>query len=134
MDTRSLEPEIQFTAARSRGPGGQNVNKVSSACLLRWDFMLSEKLTVRQKNQIQEKLYNQINKQGLLYLRSDEFRDFERNRSRCLEKLGLLLRKAFHVKKKRKKTKPTRASQEKRMDSKRRRGEVKKLRRRPTND
>lgn len=120
-----IRSEIQFSAVRSRGPGGQNVNKVSSAAQLKWDFMLSEHLSENQKNLINQKLYNYINKKEELYLRSDEFRDLERNKARCLQKLGELLRTAFHKPKPRKKTKPTKASQRKRLDSKRQRGETK---------
>ena len=123
-----IHSEISFSAVRSRGPGGQNVNKVSSAAQLKWDFMLSEFLTEHQKNLINEKLYNYINKNEELYLRSDEFRDLERNKARCLEKLGELLKKAFHKPKTRKKTKPTKASKKKRLDAKRQRGETKRNR------
>ena len=124
-----IRSEIQFSAVRSRGPGGQNVNKVSSAAQLKWDFMLSEALSDHQKNLINEKLYNYINKNEELYLRSDEFRDLERNKARCLQKLGELLKKAFHKPKPRKKTKPSRAAKKKRLESKRQRGETKKNRR-----
>lgn len=120
--------EVQFVAVRSRGPGGQNVNKVSSAAQLKWDYMSSFLLSETQKLKIQEKLSAHINKQGELYLRSDEFRDLERNKARCLEKLEGLLKKAFFVQKKRKKTKPTKASQKKRVDQKRKRSDIKKTR------
>lgn len=120
--------EIHFSAVRSRGPGGQNVNKVSSAAQLNWEFMLSPSLSEEQKNRIHEKLYNYINRQGILYLRSDEFRDLERNKARCLEKLEKLLKRAFHIPKRRKKTRPTKASKQKRIDTKKQRGEVKQTR------
>ena len=123
-----IRSEIQFSAVRSRGPGGQNVNKVSSAAQLKWDFMLSEVLTENQKNLINEKLYNFINKNEELYLRSDEFRDLERNKARCLDKLEQLLKKAFHKPKPRKKTKPSKAAKKKRLDAKRQRGETKRNR------
>ena len=123
-----IRSEVKFSAVRSRGPGGQNVNKVSSAAQLKWDFMLSEYLTENQKNLINQKLYNYINKNEELYLRSDEFRDLERNKAKCLQKLSELLRTAFHKPKPRKKTKPTKASKRKRLDSKRQRGETKKNR------
>ena len=123
-----IRSEIQFSAVRSRGPGGQNVNKVSSAAQLKWDFMMSDALTEHQKNRINEKLYNYINKNQELYLRSDEFRDLEQNKARCLKKLDTLLKKAFHQPKPRKKTKPTLSSQKKRIDTKRQRGETKRNR------
>ena len=123
-----IRSEISFSTVRSRGPGGQNVNKVSSAAQLKWDFMLSEVLTENQKNLINEKLYNFINKNQELYLRSDEYRDLERNKDRCIEKLNQLLKRAFHKPKPRKKTKPTQASKRKRLDAKRQRGERKRNR------
>ena len=124
-----IHSEIQFSAVRSRGPGGQNVNKVSSAAQLKWDFMLSEALSDYQKSRINQKLYNYINKNEELYLRSDEFRDLERNKARCLQKLEDILKMAFHRPKPRKKTKPSKAAKKKRLDSKRQRGETKKGRR-----
>ncbi|MEQ1665272.1 MAG: alternative ribosome rescue aminoacyl-tRNA hydrolase ArfB [Bdellovibrionales bacterium] len=123
--------ELQFTAIRSRGPGGQNVNKVNSAALMQWDFMLSHSLTEEQKNLINEKLYNYINADEIFYIRSDEFRDLERNQSRCIEKLEQLLRFAFFKPKPRKKTKPTKSSKRKRLDNKKQRGDIKKSRRAP---
>lgn len=120
--------EIKFVATRSRGPGGQNVNKVSSAAQLTWHVGSSESFTEEQKIRILEKLDAYINQKGELYLRSDEFRDLERNKSRCLEKLQILLTKALHKPKARKKTKPTKSSQIKRVEGKKQRGEVKKTR------
>lgn len=120
--------EIHFSAVRSRGPGGQNVNKVSSAAQLTWHVSSSESFTEEQKHRLQVKLENYINQKGELYLRSDEFRDLERNKARCLEKLENLIAKALHKPKPRKKTKPTRSSQIKRVEGKKQRGEVKKTR------
>ncbi|MCO5112554.1 MAG: aminoacyl-tRNA hydrolase [Bdellovibrionaceae bacterium] len=120
--------EIKFVATRSRGPGGQNVNKVSSAAQLTWHVESSESFTEEQKIRILEKLDSYINQKGELYLRSDEFRDLERNKSRCLEKLQFLIAKALHKPKARKKTKPTKSSQIKRVESKKQRGEIKKAR------
>lgn len=120
--------EIHFSATRSRGPGGQNVNKVSSAAQLTWHVATSESFTEEQKLQLLLKLENYINQKGELYLRSDEFRDLERNKARCLEKLENLIAKALHKPKPRKKTRPTRSSQIKRVEGKKQRGEVKKTR------
>ncbi len=122
--------EIEFTATRSSGPGGQNVNKVSSSAILNWSFEFSANLDEEQKFLIRTKLQNYINKEGVLYLRSDEFRDLDRNKSRCLEKLNLLIKKAFFKAKVRKKTRPTFSSQIKRLDGKKNRGEIKKNRKR----
>jgi ribosome-associated protein len=123
-----IEREVVFIAVRSRGPGGQNVNKVSSAALLLWDFNLSFMISAEQKARIRFKLPSHINKEGQIYLRSDEFRDLERNKARCLEKLDALLKQAFHQDKPRRPTKPTRASKIRKLDSKKNRGDTKKLR------
>ncbi len=120
--------EIEFKAIRSSGPGGQNVNKVSSCAQLYWEYQNSASITDDQKLLISLKLENFINKDGILYLRSDEFRDLERNKAKCLEKLNLLLKKAFFKPKPRKKTKPTFSSQLKRLDGKKNRSEIKKNR------
>lgn len=124
--------EIHFKAIRSSGPGGQNVNKVSSCAQLYWHFQYSELITEDQKQQINLKLANYINKEGVLFLRSDEFRDLERNKAKCLEKLNQLLKKAFFRPKIRKKTKPTYSSQLKRLDGKKNRSEIKKNRQKIT--
>lgn len=120
--------ELKFMASKSRGPGGQNVNKVSSAALLNWHYLDSPQFNDEEKNLITLKLSNHINKENVFYIRSDEFRDLERNKARCLEKLELLLAKALHKPKARRKTKPTKSSQVKRVDSKKQRGQVKQSR------
>jgi ribosome-associated protein len=128
MDLLMLEREVTFTAVRSRGPGGQNVNKVSSGAHLVWDFMNSQLLTWEQKNRLWEKAANLINKEGYIHFRADEFRDLERNKKRCLEKLDAAVEAALHVPKKRKATKPTKSSKIKRRDQKSRHSQTKKLR------
>lgn len=128
MGPEHFRREVIFKAVRSRGPGGQNVNKVSSAAQLNWDFEHSLLLNPEQKWRVRERLANLINSEGILQLRADEYRDLERNKSRCLEKLAEFVAKALHVPKKRKATKPTKSSKIKRREEKSRRGEVKKLR------
>lgn len=123
-----ITQEVGFTAVRSRGPGGQNVNKVSSAAFLTWNFLSSQGLNEQQKQIVGIKLYNFINSENQLYLKSDEFRDLPRNKARALEKLENILIQAFHVPKKRKKTKPTKSSKIKNRESKSRRSDTKKLR------
>lgn len=120
--------EIWFSAVRSGGPGGQNVNKVSSAAILHWSYLESHLLSPEQKQEIGVKLKSWINKKNEIYIRSEETRDLERNRQHCLTKLETLVTKALHKPKKRLKTKPTRASQKKRVESKQKRGEIKKAR------
>ena len=128
MRPEHFRREVIFKAVRSRGPGGQNVNKVSSAAQMTWGFEHSLLLNEQQKYRVREKLKNMITSEGVLMLRSDEFRDLERNKARCLEKLAAFVASALHVPKKRKATKPTRSSQVRRRDEKSRRGEVKKMR------
>lgn len=119
--------DISFKASKSRGPGGQNVNKVNSAALMLWDFENSD-LNEEQKLTLRTKLSASINKEGLVFLRSDESRDLEKNKKRCLEKLEVMIKKAFFVPKTRKKTKPTFSSINKRISSKKNRGDTKKTR------
>lgn len=130
MDTLRLRSEVWFEAMLSRGPGGQNVNKTASAAQMYWDFEHSALLNEWQRSMVRTKLARIINADGLLYIRSDESRDLDRNKGRCLEKLQVYLSDAFFVPKKRKKTKPTRSSQIKRRESKSRHAETKKNRRR----
>lgn len=117
--------EIHFEFTRSRGPGGQHVNKTETAVILRWWPAFSESLTDWQKQRILQKLEGQLTNEGELVLRSDEFREREQNKSRCLEKLGLLVEQALHVPKVRHKTKPTKSSQRRRVDQKIKRGDIK---------
>lgn len=128
MNWGRIAQEFSFTSVRSRGPGGQNVNKVSSSARLRWSVGESEGLSDDEKLRVFEKLEPYINKDGELVLRSDEFRDLERNKARCEEKLQTLLKKALHKPKPRKKTKPSKAQKQKRLESKHKRSEVKKAR------
>lgn len=124
----TLRHEVSFKATRSRGPGGQNVNKVSSAALLIWDPWGSKIFSDEQKLILVSKLSRYINRDELFTLKSDEYRDLERNKTRCLEKLSQLIEQALTVPKKRKKTKPTKASKERRIHQKKQRSEIKKLR------
>src|SRR5688572_10281886 len=128
MNFEQIESEVHFEAVRSRGPGGQNVNKVSSAALLFWRFDLSSGLSWEERQTIRAKLPNMINKENELFLRSDEFRDLEKNKSRCLEKLRQHLETALHKDKPRKKTKPSRSSKLRKLETKKRRGDIKKMR------
>jgi ribosome-associated protein len=129
MDFARVRSEVQIVAVRSRGPGGQNVNKVSSAAQLFWNFAESLALSNYEKTVIADKLRNLINSEQQIYLRADEFRDLERNKARAIEKLEMFLLKALHRPKPRRATKPTRASKTRKLESKSRRGEIKQGRR-----
>ena len=123
-----LRSEVYFQATRSRGPGGQHVNRTSSAALIFWDFKFSKLMTEVQKARLEIALANVINSEGQVYLRSDEFRDLERNKTRCLEKLAELVAKGLHVPKRRRATKPTFGSKMRKLDGKTRRGDTKRMR------
>lgn len=128
IDRDRLRSEVYFKAVRSRGPGGQNVNKVSSAAILYWDFLHSLILNEDQKTRLMGKLAGLINSEDQIYVRSDESRDLEQNKNRCLDKLAALVAQALHVPKKRKATKPTYSSKVKKRETKARRSETKRLR------
>ncbi len=123
-----LLKEIWFEFTRSRGPGGQHVNKTNSAALLNWHVQSSTAFSDEQKALILGKLENHINSEGYLHLRSDQFRDQDQNKKACLNKLDLLIQSALFKPKKRFKTKPTRSAVRKRIETKKIKGETKKLR------
>lgn len=125
--------EFEFITQRSRGPGGQHVNKTNSSVQLRWDFGRSSLLTEEQKSIISFKLYGMINSEGTLYLRSDTHRELDKNKKETLEKLQLALDKAFYKPKKRFKTRPTLSSQKKRVEHKRKHSDLKKGRKKINN-
>ena len=126
--TPILLKEIWFEFTRSRGPGGQHVNKTNSAALLYWHVQSSAAYSEEQKALIHEKLANHINSEGYLNLRSDQFRDQDQNKKACLEKLQNFVKAALFKPKKRFKTKPSRSSVKKRIEGKKIKGETKKLR------
>ena len=119
MDERKLRSEIFFKAVRSSGPGGQNVNKVSSAAELHWDFSNSLVMNDWQKLMIQKKLESMINAEGILKIRSDRFRDLGQNKKDCLQKLTAALQKCFRPVKTRIATKPKFSAKIKAQESKR---------------
>ena len=120
------DSELEFSFARSEGPGGQNVNKVESKAILRWNVELSDALPEKVKERLILQQKNKITKDGELVISSQRFRDQERNREDCLDKLADMVVKAAHEPKKRVATKPTRAAREARISDKKRRSEVKK--------
>ena len=121
--------ELVFTASRSGGPGGQNVNKVNTKVTLKWDIANSEILKDKQRERILKKLENKITKEGVLVLSSQAERSQLKNKEAILEKLNDLLVKAFTKKKKRKPTKPTKASVKRRLEAKKKHSDKKKMRR-----
>lgn len=119
--------ELQFEAVRSRGPGGQNVNKTNSASILRWNVP-STTLPEPVRLRLLDKLGPQLTETGDLLIRSDVHRDLEQNKKACLEKLSAAIEKALFVPKKRVKTKPTYSAVRKRLDSKRKASDKKRSR------
>jgi len=116
---RNFQDEFVFQASRSGGPGGQNVNKVSSKVELRFNIANSVLLSDDEKSVILAKLANKINKLGELVLVAQTDRSQLKNREKVTEKFYLLIDRALTPRKKRLKTNPTRASVERRLESKR---------------
>jgi len=126
---RNFEDEFVFQASRSGGPGGQNVNKVSSKVELRFNIETSALLTEEEKGIILIKLANKINKVGELVIIAQTDRSQLKNKEKVIEKFYLLLEKVLTLRKKRLNTKPTRASVERRLESKRVQARIKEGRR-----
>lgn len=122
--------EIRFVTSRSGGPGGQNVNKVSSKVTLLWPVADSVVLSQEQRELLISKWSTQLTRAGELQIISQESRSQLQNKEEALRKLDALLRKAFTPKKKRTATKPTKASKRKRLDEKKLRSEKKQWRQR----
>lgn len=121
--------EFEFTYARSSGPGGQNVNKVNSKAVLRWQATKSPSLPEAVRSRFLAKYGSRLTGDGELLITSERYRDQPRNIDDCLEKLREMLLSVAVAPKKRKKTKPSRASKERRLDSKKRDSSKKQSRR-----
>ncbi len=126
--------EFQWTFVRSGGPGGQNVNKVASKAVLRWNLAASPSIPDEVKVRLRAHHRRRITTEGELVLSSQRYRDQERNRQDCLEKLGELVRKAAIPPKPRRPTRPTRASRQRRLHEKKHRGQLKATRQRPVEE
>jgi ribosome-associated protein len=125
------ESEFDFSFARSGGPGGQNVNKVSSKAVLRWDITRSQALPPGVRQRFLEKYHNRVTRDGILVLQSQRYRDQGRNVADCIERLRQMILQVATPPVKRRPTKPTRGSQRRRIQNKKQNSDKKKMRRRP---
>ena len=123
--------EISFDAIRAQGSGGQNVNKVSTALHLRYDIVASS-LPEAYKSRLLGASDRRISGAGVIVIKAQSYRSQEKNKQEALERLALIVRTHTTVEKKRKTTKPTRASKKRRVADKRNRGKLKSLRARGT--
>ena len=129
------ERDLTERFIRASGPGGQNVNKVSTAVELRFDVRRSPSLAEDVRVRLERLAGSRMTDDGVLVIRADRFRTQEMNREDARARLVALVKKALHVTKRRVPTKPSRAAKARRVDSKVKRGNVKKLRReRPSFD
>ncbi len=131
MDIEKIIKELNFKAIRSGGAGGQHVNKVSSKVVLFWDVSKSENLTDEEKELIIKNLHSKLTKDGILILSCDESRSQHKNKEIVIARLIGLLSSGLKIPKARKATKPSRSSNQKRLETKKKLGLKKKTRKRP---
>jgi len=126
-----FDEEIELSAIRAQGSGGQNINKVSSAIHLRFDINASS-LPDFYKQRLLDLRDSRISKEGIIIIKAQQFRTQEKNRDDALTRLLELIKSVSIVQKARRPTKPSRNAKKKRMDSKTQRGKTKALRGRVT--
>ncbi len=133
IDDRLTIPaaELEITASRASGPGGQHVNKTDTRIQVRWNVVRSAVLDDRQRGLLRRNLAARLTEAGDLLLACDTHRSQRRNREEALQRLAALVREALVPPRPRRKTKPSRAAREKRLQEKKHRSQVKKGRGKP---
>ena len=128
------EQELEVLTTTSRGPGGQHVNRSETRVVLRWNVLESDSLTEEQRALLLSKLGSRISRDGVLQVAAEDHRSQTRNRELARERLAELVASALHRERPRRATKPTRASQKRRVEDKKKRGAIKDRRRKPSTD
>ncbi|MFH0947065.1 MAG: alternative ribosome rescue aminoacyl-tRNA hydrolase ArfB [Planctomycetota bacterium] len=123
--------ELEFEFSRAGGPGGQNVNKVNSRVTLRFDVRNSPSLPERARGLLRQGLSSRLTSVGLLVMHCSKHREQRRNRREVIERFESLLREILTPRKKRRPTRPTRGSVERRLKEQKQRGQIKQWRRKP---
>jgi ribosome-associated protein len=125
------DAEIEVRASRSGGPGGQSVNTSDSKVELRWDLAGSSALTPAQRDRLMDRLASRLTNDGVLILQGAEHKSQHRNREAVVARLKAIVGEAIEPPKPRRRTRPSRASKERRLKEKKERGEIKRLRKPP---
>jgi ribosome-associated protein len=121
--------ELQFTFARSGGPGGQNVNKVASKAVLHWDLAANTTLPDDVKERLRARQANRITTEGALVIQGQRHRDQALNVADCLDRLRAMVLEVLHPPRRRKATRPSRGARERRLADKRQQAQRKARRR-----
>lgn len=134
MNKEKIRKELKFKAIRSSGAGGQHVNKVSSKVELSYIIQSSEGLSTAEKERLSLKLSSRLTKEGMLVLQCDEVRSQHKNKELVIKRFFSVLSKGLEVPKKRRLTKPSKSSIERRLKSKKRDANKKANRKKPDLD